>query len=157
MGEPNADVRCRAVCVLYACGAALMFAPSLAIVLALQPRIDDLPWMAMVLLFSPTTGLTLAAGAWFASIAWRSGRDRVIPVAHLRAGECLAAVAGMLAAGFGAQMISAQARSAARGGGLLGGLGEAVVAIGGVLLVVAIGSRMLRSGATDAGAVAPQR
>jgi hypothetical protein len=138
--------------VIYGFAAALLLAPSIAVLAALRSSPGDLLAASLILLFNPLLFLTIAGGSRFAAIAWQSGKRRRAGRCHLRAAESISAVLGTWLVAGGIASFSSQARSAAHGGGLLGGFGELLAAAGCVLLLVAIGSRVARMRGANAGA-----
>ncbi len=103
-----------------------------------------LPWQqrpldfAIATLFNPILVGALGLAAWYASIAWRCARpDAFVGRRELRAAEVVAAMLGALLAWSGWLAVEGQRASAARGGGLLGGFGEAMLASGVAYLVLA--------------------
>jgi hypothetical protein len=119
-----------------------------AIVSPWGPRPLDL---VIATLFHPMLIGELGLATWFGSIAWRCAQPGAFAGRReLRAAEVVAALLGVWLAWTGFIAIEGQRASAARGGGLFAGFGEAMVAAGAVYLVLA-------TAAFGARAFAPRR
>jgi len=117
---------------VYAVGALATAAPGVAILVfaaaSRSPR--RLLDLAIGMLFNPMLMGSLGLAAWYGSIAWRSISGAVVARAEVRCAELLAVLLGASLACMGGLAIDANHASAARGGGLLGGLGELTLIVG---------------------------
>ena len=125
----------------YVVAVLVTLAPALAFLLV---GMLSSPWgprrldFAIAILFNPMLIGEFGLAAWYGSIAWRCARPyAVVGRRELRAAEAVAALLGAWLAWTGALAVESQRASAARGGGLLGGFGEAMLAAGAVYLALA--------------------
>ena len=131
------------LCILYAFAAALLTLPIVAylIVLATTGLHPGALALALVLVspaLAAATGLGLVAlGAW---------RDGASAVTSMRLAEACGLGFGVIGCALGLWLLERAEQSAARGGGLLGGLGIVPLAAGVALLVLAAASWLLRNG-----------
>lgn len=86
----------------------------------------------------------LAAAGWFGWLAVQAGRDLAATREQLVFTECCALILGAGAVALGLWLLEQAERSAARGGGLLGGLGVIPLAFGAVMLAIGAASWALR-------------
>jgi hypothetical protein len=143
--------------VVYVVAALVAVAPALGFVVAMHAS----PWgprpldFAIATLLNPLLIGELGLATWYGSIAWRSAQPRAfVGRRELRAAEAVAALLGAWLAWTGAAAVESQRASAARGGALLGGFGEAMLAAGVIYLLLAawsFGVRALAQLAAHAG------
>jgi hypothetical protein len=96
-----------------------------------------------VLVLGPAYAVALLLATWFCRIGWRTWRARPGWRAMLWRTHLATAIVGVCLVWTGFGEVGAAARSAAHGGGLLGGLGEIVIGLGLALVVIAGGSMMV--------------
>jgi hypothetical protein len=95
------------------------------------------------LILGPAYAVALLMAAWYCRIGWRTWRARPGWRAMLWRTHLATAIAGLCLVWTGIADVRAAARSAAHGGGLLGGLGEIVAGLGLALAVIAAGSLLV--------------
>ena len=110
-----------------------------------------------VLVLGPAFAIILLLAGWFGVLGWQTWRMSPGWRARLRHTSLAVLIVGVCLVWAGYEEIRAAARSAAHGGGLLGGLGEIVVSFGVALGLIGGGSLLAAWREKPGGSAAPVR
>ncbi len=132
-------LRSIALASVHGLGALCFLLPPLLLVVGLARQGHFMVWLFASPLFAPPT----AIGLWYAWLATQLFRDADAAQRDRRYTERFGGVLGVCLVLAGVAALRAAAQSAARGGGLLGGVGLLPLAAGVVLLLISAASFLI--------------